>query len=239
MGASAGTGASGPGDNPPAQVLAQVLLVLRLRVVTETVDLATATGLPAGRVTQVLDVAARRELVLRRRGQLAGWGLTAAGRAEGERLLADDLDRTGTRVAVEDAYRTFVTLNPLLLESCNRWQVRTRDGARVRNDHSDPGYDALCVRSLERLHARTVPVLNRLGSRVPRYGGYLPRLDEALRRLQGGDLDWFTRPTIDSYHSVWFELHENLLATLGRDRHRETMSFQVPTAVDADRRDRR
>ncbi len=26
---------------------------------------------------------------------------------------------------------------------------------------------------------------------------------------------------IDSYHTVWFELHENLLATLGIERARE------------------
>ena len=33
--------------------------------------------------------------------------------------------------------------------------------------------------------------------------------------MRAGDPDWFTRPTVDSYHTVWFELHENLLATLG------------------------
>jgi hypothetical protein len=39
--------------------------------------------------------------------------------------------------------------------------------------------------------------------------------------VQGGDLDWFTRPMIESYHTVWFELHENLLATLGIQRAME------------------
>ncbi len=36
-----------------------------------------------------------------------------------------------------------------------------------------------------------------------------------------GERDWFTKPTIDSYHSVWFELHEDLLATLGLERAKE------------------
>ena len=36
-----------------------------------------------------------------------------------------------------------------------------------------------------------------------------------------GDGDWFTKPTIDSYHTVWFELHENLLSTLGIERGHE------------------
>ena len=41
------------------------------------------------------------------------------------------------------------------------------------------------------------------------------------RTTDAGEVDWFTRPTIPSYHSVWFELHENLLATLGIDRAQE------------------
>ena len=40
--------------------------------------------------------------------------------------------------------------------------------------------------------------------------------------MQAGEKDWFTKPTIDSYHTVWFELHENLLATLGIERGKET-----------------
>jgi len=39
--------------------------------------------------------------------------------------------------------------------------------------------------------------------------------------VQGGDGEWFTKPTVDSYHTVWFELHENLLATLGIERGAE------------------
>ena len=55
-------------------------------------------------------------------------------------------------------------------------------------------------------------------------GGYGSRLSSALAKVQGGDGDWFTKPTIDSYHTVWFELHENLLATLGIERGREGSS---------------
>ena len=54
-----------------------------------------------------------------------------------------------------------------------------------------------------------------------RLGGYGPRLSSALAKVQGGDGEWFTKPTIDSYHTVWFELHENLLATLGIERGAE------------------
>jgi hypothetical protein len=45
-----------------------------------------------------------------------------------------------------------------------------------------------------------------------------------MNNLASGDRDWFTKPTIDSYHTVWFELHEDLLATLGIDRISERAS---------------
>ncbi len=50
------------------------------------------------------------------------------------------------------------------------------------------------------------------------------RLDNALARVQAGDFDWFTTPVIDSFHTVWFELHEDLLSTLGIERSKEEPS---------------
>jgi hypothetical protein len=38
-----------------------------------------------------------------------------------------------------------------------------------------------------------------------------------------GQVDWFTHPLIDSYDTVWFELHEDLLATLAVERSKEDM----------------
>jgi hypothetical protein len=33
-----------------------------------------------------------------------------------------------------------------------------------------------------------------------------------------GDRAAFTAPLVESYHTVWFELHQDLLLTLGRQR---------------------
>ena len=54
-----------------------------------------------------------------------------------------------------------------------------------------------------------------------RFGHYGPRLDFALSQVESGDINWFTKPSLDSYHEVWFELHEDLLVTLGIDRASE------------------
>ena len=51
--------------------------------------------------------------------------------------------------------------------------------------------------------------------RTPRFKKLAPKGSGQVR------VEWFTRPMIDSYHTVWFELHENLLATLGIERARE------------------
>ena len=43
------------------------------------------------------------------------------------------------------------------------------------------------------------------------------RLFEALTRAYAGALG-YVADNMDSYHSVWFQLHEDLLATLGIPR---------------------
>jgi hypothetical protein len=47
------------------------------------------------------------------------------------------------------------------------------------------------------------------------------RLNAALDRISAGDNDYVSGVRVDSYHTVWFELHEDLLATLGIERGHE------------------
>lgn len=50
------------------------------------------------------------------------------------------------------------------------------------------------------------------------YESYIARLDEAVERLMDGEDAYFTGTDVDSYHTVWFELHDDLLRTLGEER---------------------
>jgi len=59
--------------------------------------------------------------------------------------------------------------------------------------------------------------------------GFMQRASHAL---VAGEHTWLTRPTVDSYHTVWFELHEDLLATLGRTRSDERGDGAVRRAGD-------
>jgi DNA-binding MarR family transcriptional regulator len=194
-----------------------VLHGLRLKGFAEPDAVAELTGLAQDDVVKHLDALRDEALVVHRDGRITGWQLTAAGRAEQERLLAEEVDDLGVRAAIEEAYRRFLALNGELLEVCTAWQLRDD----VINDHGDAAYDADVVDRLRALHTQLEPILAELEATLDRYDGYRVRLDDALAKLRAGDTDWFTKPLIDSYHTVWFQLHEDLLNTLGMERSEE------------------
>jgi hypothetical protein len=49
-------------------------------------------------------------------------------------------------------------------------------------------------------------------------------LQQALDKVKAGDTAWLTRPIIDSYHTVWFELHEEFIGAAGLTRAAEAKS---------------
>lgn len=199
-----------------------VLHGLRVRGFAEAVDLAEVIDLSVDEVVKRLDGLEHDGLVVHRAGAVSGWTLTGAGRAEDEARAADELDAAGARAVVADAYRAFRELNPGLLQLCTDWQLRAGPAGAVLNDHSDATYDAEAVDRLSSIDAAVQPVTRSLAEALDRFDGYGERFANALARVQGGEIDWFTKPVIDSYHTVWFELHENLLATLGIERGKET-----------------
>jgi hypothetical protein len=110
--------------------------------------------------------------------------------------------------AASDAYQQFLTRNAELIRVCHDWQLRRGDWKVVGR--------------LLAIDERTGPVIRRLGTRAPHFDGYRPRLRDARTRVEEGDQDWFTSPRIDSYHTVWMELHEHLLLAIGLDRGDES-----------------
>jgi hypothetical protein len=211
----------------PSDPRLRLLVTLRVKGVAGADALADATGLPPGEVAALLADLAADGLAREHTGALAGWGLTPAGRAEHTRLAAAEVDAAGARGAVRGAYEGFRALNAAVLDACSRWQVRERGGQMVVNDHRDRTYDAAVVADLARLEQRARPVLSTLAASLDRYGGYGPQLRRAVQHVEAGEGDWFTRPVMPSFHTVWFELHEDLLSTLGLDRESEATSAEA------------
>jgi hypothetical protein len=198
-----------------------VLHALRLRSVASPELVAARVSLDDATVRRELAEADRQGWARTSSGVLAGYSLTVEGRAEAERLLHEELAARGTRPRVEALYAEFLPLNRELLAICTDWQVVRVDGAEVVNDHDDAERDARVLARLDQLHAAIAPVTEELAAALERFDGYGSRLTAAHARIRAGETEWLTRPTIDSYHTVWFELHEDLLATLGRRRSDE------------------
>lgn len=193
---------------------------LRLKGFAEVATVAALYDLDEDAAATELQTGADAGLTMHRDGRMSGWTLTPAGRTENEARLAAELDAAGERDAVQRAYEQFLALNTGMLEVCTRWQVRDTD-ANVLNDHSDPDYDAAVIADLARLDAGVQPILADLAGRLDRFSIYAGRFTSALDKVNAGEHDWFTKPIMESYHTVWFELHEDLLASLGIDRASE------------------
>ena len=200
-----------------------LLHALRLLGAAEVDQLAVRAELSKEDVARGLDRASDADLVRTRGPDGSSWVLTEAGRAELEAWLAAEVDRLHARVDLESLYDDFLVLNPRVLELCSEWQLREVDGELVLNDHRDSVHDRWVRTRLQATHREARPVLQGLAAAAPWFAGYTGRLDSALEQVLGGQLHWFDSPAVDSYHSVWFELHEDLLATLGIERHVEAI----------------
>jgi hypothetical protein len=198
-----------------------VLHGLRLKGFAEAGGVATLFGLDDDEVAVELKDLAGDGLVLRRDGRVSGWSLTSEGRTVEAALLAEELERSGAKAAIEASYGRFQAVNGELLDVCTAWQLKSVDGKQAINDHADVDHDAATIRRLGKVHATAAPVVDDLGRALPRFDRYGARLSHALERVESGDTAWFTKPLLDSYHTVWFELHEDLLSTLALQRGSE------------------
>lgn len=201
-----------------------ILHAVQLHSVADPPAVARASGLDLQEVEQCLDLLAGRGQVEHRERPPAGWRLTSAGVEVHARLVSDELVASGARAEVEEAYRRFLQLNPELLATCTAWQLREVGDSFVVNDHVDAAYDSDVVERLVTLHCRVLPVVGEIAARLSRFCRYIPRLEEALDHVVAGEGEWFTHPSLDSYHSVWFELHQDLLDTLALDRGVEAVT---------------
>ena len=139
--------------------------------------------------------------------------MTAAGRdahAAWARLVPGSDEETQAK----GVYERFLALNVEFLRICTDWQLKP---GNEPNDHSDAAYDFKVLERLDRLDERAGQLLEGLGKTVPRFGGYRTRLTDALDRIND-DRAWLASPRCDSYHTVWMQLHEDLLIAVGVNR---------------------
>lgn len=192
-----------------------ILHGIRCTGTVSTDRLATAVGRATADVeSDLIDLGAAR-LVSFHGGPVGGWGLTDAGRAEAERRIV--AEAAPVRDVIAAAYAEFLALNPILLQVCTDWQLRSSEAPPVVNDHGDRDYDAAVLGRLDAVARDVEPIVARLAAALARFDRYRARLSEARERVAEGD-GAYLADGMDSYHAVWFQLHEDLLVTLGRTR---------------------
>jgi len=143
--------------------------------------------------------------------------LTADGKAVGAERIAEDRQAWGVAEA-ERALDDFLALDHRMKETVTAWQMREVDGQQTFNDHADAAYDAEVLARLAALHEDAVAWIGPLEAGLPRLGAYRERLSRAAAAATGGDGRYVASPRVDSYHGVWFELHEDLILLAGRNR---------------------
>ena len=137
-----------------------------------------------------------------------------------ERYPAEFEEFRATPEATE-AYARFERINRELLRLFTEWQMVPVGGETVPNDHSDSDYDDRIIDRLGALHERAERPLGQFAELEPRLDEYPRRLGAAYDKVLAGEHDFVSGAKVDSYHTVWFELHEDLLRMLGREREEQ------------------
>jgi pyruvate,orthophosphate dikinase len=176
--------------------------------------LATALLSSAERVQPLVDRLVADGLV---ESMAGGFRLETEGKARGQALLTANRLQWGD-VPAQAALDAFLVLDVRVKEVVTAWQLRDTAGTQALNDHSDAAYDARVFEALAALDRDAAEWLSSLSGAPVSLRRYLQRLKKAFGAARGGDQRFVASPRVDSYHSVWFELHEELILLAGRNR---------------------
>jgi hypothetical protein len=179
-------------------------------------DVAAVLGRDEDEIGSALDAAATAGQAIGAKGTFM---LTPAGRSWLDERYPEAYADFRSDPEATAAYERFEKVNRELLRIFTDWQMMPSAGdERVQNDHSDADYDRGIIDRLGDQHERAEKILGRFAELEARLATYTRRLDDAYDKVLAGEYDYVSGARIDSYHTVWFELHEDLLRMLGRER---------------------
>jgi hypothetical protein len=186
-----------------------VLHALRVKGRASPEEIALTIGPAAdGILGRLRELATAGLVVERASGRRPGWMLSPLGRERSEQQVRGGLDGEGL-ARMADHYEAFLHVNDEVKHACACWQ----SAASVEQQFE-------VLDTLARIQDEIDPALTGAAEIVERFGRYRDRLSAAIARVED-DPRFVVSPTVDSYHTVWFECHEDFLLTLGRSRHEE------------------
>ena len=186
-----------------------VLQAVRLKGRVTEADLVATLGEDAADVAATLAQLTAAGLLVEGKT----FRISPEGRERLNALLAKE--RSGVdQNALAKTYGDFRVVNNEFKALVSDWQIKHGQP----NSHDDAEYDAAILNRLDNLHQQVLPIAATITTLLPRLSGYAAKLNSAVDKVKAGDTTWFTRPIIDSYHTVWFELHEELIQAAGLSR---------------------
>lgn len=195
-----------------------VLQAVRLKGRVSATDLAATLNAELGDIAPTVERLTAAGLLT----EGATLRITGSGSDRLAALLAEERADTDA-AAIATAYDDFRAVNADFKRLVTDWQLKGGpDG--VPNTHDDADYDAAVLARLDDVHARTMPIIAAVATHLPRLSAYATKLTAALDKVRAGETTWLTRPLIDSYHTVWFELHEELIVAVGLTREEAARS---------------
>lgn len=178
----------------------EVLHVLAMEGIADTDTVVAETGLEESVVVETLAALEASGLV----EEEGFWYATDAGERRLDELCRSRFDPT-ERDRLREVLDRFEELDDRLKALASDWQ-ESREAALVAD--------------LGDLHEDVESLFAGLDDGVAdAYRPYLADLSAARAALADGEEAYFTSTEVDSYHEVWFDLHDDLLRTLGAGRH--------------------
>lgn len=188
---------------------------LALRRKADLAALQASTGLDAATLEAALAPAVADGYVIPARGLYV---LAPKGASWLQERYPEAFAEQRADALLKAEYERFEVINRELKSLITQWQSMSVGGKQAPNDHSDAAHDGRILDRLANLHERAEAMLVRTATRLPRLGRYATRLGDALDRALNGEHEWVSGIRCDSYHTVWFEMHEDLLRLLGLKR---------------------
>lgn len=177
-----------------------VLHVLAMEGIADTETVVTETDHEESIVAETLADLEAEGLV----EEEGFWYVTDDGEYRLNELCRNRFDEA-QRDQLSEKLDQFETLDVRLKELASDWQE---------------SHDEALVDELTELHAEAEALFDDLNSDVvDAYRPYLVDLAAARDELADGEEVYFTGTEVDSYHEIWFDLHDDLLRTLGAGRH--------------------
>lgn len=139
-----------------------------------------------------------------------GWTLTEPGCDRDAALHAEEMAEPGVRRVVDEVATAFERINPRMVRAVTDWQLATAAERNTVRAHT--------IAELDDLYMHLDDLIFPVVAVAPRYSRCPRQFGAAVTRAREGHDDAIAGVGTLSCHTVWAELHQDLVSGLGRER---------------------